>query len=599
MSHITLSVFVTAQKVIQHGSDPVERARMIAEIQAVGAKKVFLETWRGGGWVEPDLLREVKEAFEAEGFETATGIMPVRGRDPLLEGTDDWDSHKTLGGNSRWGADICYSRPWSREEIERALKIGASVFDEYIIDDALCTQCTCTYCREQRGDRTWNEYRRDLLLEVSRDSLVGAAREVNPNIKMILKFPQWYERLADFGYDTARQPGDFDATWIGTETRDPDTPDYGYTPQYEAFFNVRWHDDAEPNLEGAWFDYIECDPTIYVEQAFQSVLGGVKNLTLFCYTDTLFRGNGYMLAALRDSMPRLEAIADAIDDVEPTGVIAVRPHHAPSAADGYIFDALGMIGMPLVPRADWPEETPGALLVTDHVATDPGLTDHVGAVVDAGGTVFITASALAQNDDNEELKRLAGFDGDGWAQLITWAAREFRIGDEAVSVADAVPFRFDLRAGSATVLAEAGGIAHARAEWTAVVTRQEHPSGGAVVVLNVNGVSASDYRMDENLNVPAVLELQNLPTAILNVVQREVAKSLGGGFAGPSRVAHYPFANDVLVVENFRDEQVDLEVLGDALPVGASDEFDSAHVGERKGRRVVTLQERSVAMFKK
>jgi len=121
---------------------------------------------------------------------------------------------------------------------------------------------------------------------------------------------------------------------------------------------------------------------------------------------------------------------------------------------------------------------------------------------------------------------------------------------------------------------------------------------GAVVVLNVNGVSRSDYRMDENLNVPAVLELQNLPEPILNVIQREVARAVGRGFAAPSRVAHYPFDNGVLVVENFRDEHVELEIVGEQLPANAEDEFGTAQITERDGRRFIRLQERSVAMFR-
>jgi hypothetical protein len=597
MSHINLSVYITAQKVIQHGTDPSERQRMIDEIKAIGASKVFIETWRAGGIVEEDLLREVKEAFEAEGFETATGIMPVRGKDALVEGTSDWDSHETLGGNSRWGADICYSRPWSREEIRRALQRGAAVFDEYIIDDALCTQCTCTHCREARGDKSWIEYRQDLLVDVCRDDIVGAAREINPDIHMILKYPQWYDRLHTFGYDTARQPELYDATWIGTETRDPDTPEYGYTPQYEAFFNVRWHLNSTPNLEGAWFDYIECDPLVYVEQAFQSVLGGVKDLTLFCYTDTLFRSNGYLLAALKEAMPRLERISERIHNVEPAGIVAIRTHNAQAEDDGYVFDSLGMIGMPLVPMAEWPEETPKSALFTDHSAGDPELTKRVRQVVEAGGTVFLTASVLALNDDNEELKELAGYQKDGWSQGNSWMGTHYRIGDETIDVADGIQFRFDLRPDTATVLAEVGGIAHARTELTPVVTRQDHPSGGAVVVLNVYGACERDYRMDENLNVPQILPAMGLPTEVVNIIQREVAKAIGGAILGPAKVAYYPFENGDVVIENFNDDAVLLVPEGTPLPKNGTDEFGVTDFVEMRGQSMIRIQGRSVALI--
>lgn len=595
MSKITLSVYITAQRVTEYGRNAEELNRMISDIKDIGARKVFIETWRGGGFVEEEILRDVRNAFESEGFETATGIMPVRGRDALLEGTDDWDSHKTLGGNSRWGADICYSRPWSRDEIRKAIQRGAAVFDEYIIDDALCTQCTCTYCREKRGNRSWFEYRQDLLLDVCRDDIVGAAREVNPDIHMILKFPQWYDRLHHFGYDTARQPELFDATWIGTETRDPDTPDYGYTPQYEAFFNVRWHRNSSPNLEGTWFDYIECDPSIYVEQAYQSVLGGATNLTLFCYTEPLFRGNGYLQAALKAAMPNLERIAERIDGVEPSGITAVRPHKSQAWYDGYVFDSLGMIGMPLVPVAEWPERTPKAVLLTDHSAHDSALTEKVRAVVNGGGTVFLTAALLALRDDDEELKQLAGYEKDGWSQLSSWPATRYRIGSEIIEVDEAVPYRFDLRAESAEVLAEVGGVAHHRTEWSSVVTRKEHEGGGAVIVLNINGASDADFRMDENLNVPIPLQALSLPVEVVNVIQREVGKATGQGVIAPPKVAYYPFESGDVVVQNFRDESVVLKAEGTEISEHTRLEFGAAKWSEKDGG--IVLQPRSVVLI--
>ena len=597
MSTINLSVFVTAQTVIEYAAMPERRQKLIADVKNVGATKVFLEVWRGGRHVPDAALRTIRDACVEAGLAVATGIMPVSGRDAALEGTDDWDSDTTLSGNSRWGADICYSKPYSLETLGRAMKAGAQLFDEFIIDDALCTQCSCPRCREARGDRSWSQFRRDLLLDVSREVLAGTCRHANPGIKMILKFPQWYDRLKEFGYDTGRQPAEFDATWIGTETRDPDTPDYGYVPQYEAYFNARWHGNAEPNLEGAWFDYIECDPTLYVEQAYQSVLGGLKNLTLFCYGDSLFGNNGYLVAALKTAMPRLEAIASQIDGCAPTGVVTVRPHNAVTKNDGYVFDGIGMLGVPLVPVAQWPAEAPGALLVTDHVASDPLLTQMVSDVVEAGGTVFMTASVLAQRDDDEELKTLAGLAGDGWVQPNHWYTDRFTVGDDMVFAEQPVEFRFDVRVSTAAVLAEVSGVAHHRDERIPVVTRQEHPSGGAVVVLNINGASDRDYRMDENLNVPAVLQMQLFPAEVVNVIQRQVARAVGGAFLTPAKVGYYPFDDGTVVLQNFTDSKVFAVPMGDVLPESATEQLGMGRIGKVNGVRGVMLPERTAALI--
>jgi len=577
MASITWSVFVTSSSVMHYGSTPEGRKRMVRDVQEIGAKKVFLEVWRGALMAHRDVLTALRDTFVKAGFEVATGIMPVRGRDVALEGTPQWDSDTALGGNSRWGADICYSRPWSRDELRKAMRLGAELFDEFIIDDALCTQCTCPRCREARGDRSWSQFRRDLLLEVCKDTLVGPSKEKNPKIKMILKYPQWYDRLATFGYDTSREPAVFDATWIGTETRDPETPDFGYVPQYEGCFNARWHKSAEPNLEGAWFDYLDCDPTIYVEQAYQSVLGGVRNLTLFCYGSALFRENGYHLAALKVAMPRLEKLAARLNGQQPTGIVTVRLHNPSPKDDGYIFDGLGMLGLPLVPVAAWPKVAPKAMLLTDHVAGDPNTTKTVAKVVKSGGTVFLTASLLAQHDDDERLKKLAGYQKDGWVQPNDWRSDRFLVGDDEVRSSTPVEFRFDLRPATATVLAAVSGVAHHRAERIPVVTRQQHPSGGAVVVLNMFGARETDFRMDENLNVPIILQMLHYPEQVVNAIQQQVAMATGRAFLTPARVGYYPFSGGDFVVENFTDETVFAQPVRRAL---APDEKELLGIAE-------------------
>jgi len=608
MSTVKLSVYITAQGVIRNGATPEGRKRLVDDIRGIGAKKVFIEVWRGATQTPSETLRVVRDAFVAAGIEVATGLMPVRGRDVALEGTAQWDSDAALGGNSRWGADICYSRPWSREALAKAITAGAELFDEFIIDDALCTQCTCPRCRAARGERSWGQFRRDVLVDVCRETIVATARKANPKIKMILKYPQWYDRLPVFGYDTARQPTEFNATWIGTETRDPFTPDFGYVPQYEACFNVRWHKAAEPNLEGAWFDYIECDPMIYVEQAYQSVLGGARNLTLFCYSEPLFGTNDYLLAALKAHMPRLEALAARLDGQEPIGLVTVRPHNPAPQEDGYIFDGLGMLGFPLVPRADWPKTPPKALLVTDHVAADPNLAAQVAKVVNAGGTVFMTAAVLAQNDDNAALKGLAGFQDDGWSQPNSWESARFCVGGNDIVAAAPIPFRFDLRPSTAKVLAAVGGVAHHRTEWVPVVTRQEHSSGGAVVVLNVFGAAPRDFRMDENLNVPLPLRMQEYPAEVVNVMQEEIARATGRGFRTPARVGYYPFSGGDCALENFTDRTVFAVPIGDALPAGAKEllgmsritdraDVESAEHGGPAGVRGVRLPPHTVALI--
>ncbi|MDP6124139.1 MAG: hypothetical protein QGH20_00100 [Candidatus Latescibacteria bacterium] len=596
MPSVNYSVFMTAQNVDRYGKTAEDIAQVVSDLKDIGAGMVFLEVWRGAMQAKRECLIALRDACEAADIETGTGIMPVRGRDIILDGSTQWDSDQALGGNSRWGADLCYSRPWTRQTLKDTMQFGAGLFDTFIIDDALCTQCTCPRCRENKGDRSWSQFRCDLLVDVSHEELVAACREVNPNIKMILKFPQWYDRLHEYGYDTERQPALFDATWIGTETRDPDTPEFGHVPQYEGAFNVRWHGEAEPNLEGSWFDSYDCDSAIYVEQAYQSVLGGSRQLTLFCYDKRLFRGNGPYLSALKTSQPRLETLGARLDSQTPVGITTVRPHNPVPGADGYVFDGLGMIGFPLVPTAEWPQEHPSALLVTSHLADDPNLTTYVSEVVSKGGTVFVTAALLELKDTDEEFKTLAGYGEDGWAQSTPWTATTWTVGDQQIGSDTPASMRFDLRPSTAEVLAHGGATAHWRTEWIPVVTWKEHESGGAVVVLNVCGADSGDFPMHETLNVPIVLSMQLYPTRVINVMQQQIAQALGCGFLTPAKVAVYPFSGGDVVIQNFTDTTVTVTPIGEPFAADAKEHLGFADLVAGEGSPSLSLPPRTAAL---
>ena len=55
-----------------------------------------------------------------------------------------------------------------------------------------------------KGDASWTDFRLTLMDDVSRDLVVGAARAVNPKVKVVIKFPNWYEHFQANGYDLDR-----------------------------------------------------------------------------------------------------------------------------------------------------------------------------------------------------------------------------------------------------------------------------------------------------------------------------------------------------------------------------------------------------------
>ena len=54
-----------------------------------------------------------------------------------------------------------------------------------------------------------------------RNLVVGPAKAVNPNVKVIIKYPNWYDHFQGLGFNLEDGPQIFDGVWTGTETRDP------------------------------------------------------------------------------------------------------------------------------------------------------------------------------------------------------------------------------------------------------------------------------------------------------------------------------------------------------------------------------------------
>ena len=78
------------------------------------------------------------------------------------------------------------------------------------------------------------------MVRLSQDRLLAAAKRVNPKVRLIIKYPQWYDEFHERGYEVVRETADFDRIWVGTETRDYRDRHWGGTPQYEAYFIMRW-----------------------------------------------------------------------------------------------------------------------------------------------------------------------------------------------------------------------------------------------------------------------------------------------------------------------------------------------------------------------
>jgi len=250
------STLFTAQDVRDYLSAETNLAEAIRWCQASGLTKVYLEEFRDGYQADRATLERARDRFRAAGFLVSGCVTTTRVGKP----SDHWSS-----------VISCYTDPATQDHLQAVFEYAAGLFDEIMIDDFWFTDCTCSNCDAARrtqlatvgpkaypvsGD-TWSDYRRELMLRLSQDRVLAAAKRVNPKARLIIKYPQWYDDFQERGYDVARETAAFDRIWVGTESRDYTDSRWGGTAQYESYFIMRWLGGiGGEKCGGGWYDWL-------------------------------------------------------------------------------------------------------------------------------------------------------------------------------------------------------------------------------------------------------------------------------------------------------------------------------------------------------
>jgi hypothetical protein len=361
--------------------------------------RVFIESFRDGYRADRATLLQAKERFLQAGVEVSGCITTTR----VGKSSTGW--RNTIS---------CYTDPPTQQKLRAEFEFAAGLFDEIMIDDFWFTDCACPECDAARkaktvtiGERTypvsgdtWEDYRCELMVRLSRDYVLGAARRVNPRARLIIKYPQWYDQFHERGYEVVRETADFDRIWVGTETRDYQDSRWGGTVQYEAYFIMRWLGGlGGEKCGGGWYDWLGTTERTYVEQARQTVLGGARESLLFCYgglQGTTGPGN---VAALRRHIPELLRVAGEVRRREAVGLAAYKPPNSPPEKERRVYDFVGMLGLPLAPCHQFPTHAPAAFFPV-HALKDPALVPQLKAFIQSGRPVLLT-DGLAERLANQ------------------------------------------------------------------------------------------------------------------------------------------------------------------------------------------------------
>src|SRR4051794_15224502 len=246
-------------------ADPATFERQFARVSSqLKFDKVYIEAYRNRLFATDSELDTVKREFQAKGIQTSGGITLAAGGSGGQFGTFD------------------YENPADRAECERAVRLIARHFDEVILDDFFFYTSKSDADIAAKGNRSWTDYRIDKMREASRDLVLGPAKQENPRVRVIIKYPNWYEHFHGLGYDLAEQPRMFDGIYTGTETRDPVITDQ-LLQQYESYEIYRYLSNVRPGANlGGWVDtYSIRSIDRYAEQLWDGLFAKAPEIMLF------------------------------------------------------------------------------------------------------------------------------------------------------------------------------------------------------------------------------------------------------------------------------------------------------------------------------
>jgi hypothetical protein len=544
--------YATSGHVEKLATNKALRSQAWDTIQRMGITKLYLEVYRGGHVVKPAHLVFLRDWLRGKGIDAIGGIATTPGRDfgvrqkgPL--GWFNWQNKKT------------------QSDLEQVIRTAAGIFDTFIVDDFLCTGDVSDESVIARGDRPWGQYRCNLLTELAQSIFVGPAKQVNPDITMIVKYPQWYDRFHLFGYDTETFPRIFDKVWVGTETRGRNTQRYGFVQPYEGFVNYRWLVDISgKKIGGAWFDHGDCREYDFLDQAYMSVLAGATELVFFNFNN-IMQGHPDHEKVIAE-FHQLVELAVFVRGNPVIGIPAYKPPNSDPAGDMYIMDFLGMLGIPLIPVHEFPEKAP-IIFLPAQAATDENLISHIQKARARGANLIVTTSLLVTSPDSKELARILDISSKIKSDPIR--ARLISKNPKLENKDALIDLESPIEAGlmPTEVMCKAG-------DKKFVLLSITQKSKSSVALLNTHTFNQADFdAVGEVLLCPRPLGLLDMHGPALSTFRAIFGNYLLRGndktiipkhllpiLDGPSCVTIHPFANGDCVLQNFKEEQVKVTV---------------------------------------
>ena len=515
--------------------------------------KVYIEAQRNRTLATDTELETVKKFFVDRGVKVAGGMA------------------LSDGGFGQFHS-FCYTDPADRQFIKQAAELAARHFDEIIQDDFFFVSTKNDSDIAAKGTNTWTQFRLGLMDEAAENLIIKPARAVNPKVKLIIKFPNWYEHFQGLGYDLDREPKLFDGIYTGTETRDPASTDQ-HLQQYESYLIIRYFENIKPGGNGGgWVDtfsirYIDR----YAEQLRDTMFAKARQMMLFEWSamgrsirpgereawqdlHTSFDYNQLLQAysnnaPVEPSDPTIARVAGyALEQVDPflgqlgnpIGIASYKPYQ--STGEDFLHNYLGMIGIPIDLYPQFPTNA-SLVLLTESAKFDPDIVAKIKSQLTAGKTVVITSGLLhalqhkgiediveARYTDHKVLAHeySGGFGAGNGSTLAGGKTEDILFPEIFFLTNDAWPV--------VRLLANGNGYP---------LLLMDRYSKGILYI----------WTMPENFS-----DLYSLPPGVTGAIKNYLMRGFPVRLDGPGQVALFAYDNHTFIVESYLPAETDVKV---------------------------------------
>jgi hypothetical protein len=544
-TNLSVCVYFRYQEVHSIPGNLTQFSNRWAEVEKqVKVDKVYLETTRNADLATDADVETLKRFFNDCGIKTSGG-MGLTAQE----------------GNGFQSYD--YNSPSDREKIKSMSMFTARHFDEIILDDFFFSNYKGEDAIAAKGDRSWTEFRTALMDDVSKNLILAPAKAVNPNVHVIIKYPNWYESFQGLGYDLAVEPKLFDAIYTGTETRDANG---GQRLQaYQSYLQTIYFNNIKPgNNQGGWID--GGGDARYAEMFWDTLFAKVPEIMLFNSVQVAAglrdAGGGAdtnaILANLMAPIPQPDGStytpnmvartagysAEILDRFlgklgQPIGVATYKPCN--SVGETFLPDYLGMIGVPINLVPEFPTNVP-TILLTVASKYDTNLVAETEAFVRNGGQAIVTSGLVEALGDK-------GFQGIAEIQVAGHRVMATRFGGGRGGNPAGMPAQTDLN----ILLPQMRYFEND--SWPAI-NFNTALSGYPLAIRAAYGKGTFYV-----LAVPDdFADLYRLPQSVLTQIRNLLGRDLFVSLDAPDHVSLFAYDNRTFIVQNFQSQPVTTRV---------------------------------------